>query len=135
MSDYELIDGAGEHDSVRVTVTTIEMPAQVARGLTNADDVRRAVAPFVTGDAVAFSPSERPHPVRDTLRHWSPFRPFAGMLANYRLARAALGTSGKLGILYICVAAGLASVVWRHASIPIGIAGGLLVSVILFVRT
>lgn len=43
--------------------------------------------------------------------------------------------NGKLGIVYVCIAAGLASVVWRQASLFVGIAGGLLVSGILFVRT
>lgn len=57
------------------------------------------------------------------------------MFRSYRLAREALGRNGKLGIIYICIAAGLASIVWRHYTVAIGIAGGLLVSGILFVRT
>lgn len=135
MSTGDVIDPTGQHSPVRVIMTTIEIPATAAQRLPNADEVCRAIAPFVGRDALVFTPAPRPRPVRDALRRWSPFKPLAGMFASYRLAREALGRNGKLGIVYICIAAGLASVVWRHYTIPIGIAGGLLVSGILFVRT
>jgi hypothetical protein len=66
---------------------------------------------------------------------WSPLQPFAGMLANYRLAREALGAKGMMSLVSVCLAAGLASVLWRHSALTIGVASGLLVSGILFVRT
>jgi hypothetical protein len=135
MSDSELIELTGNQDSVRVTVTTIEIPARVASNLTATDGVLGVIVRRVSGDAVRRELVGRPQPVRADLRRWSPFRPFTGMLTNYRLAREALGRSGKVGIIYICIGAGLASIIWRHASILIGIGGGLLVSGILFIRT
>ena len=66
---------------------------------------------------------------------WSPFRPFVGLLVNYRVAREVLGARGQMSVLSMCIAAGLASVLWRHDTLLIGIVGGLLVTVVLFVRT
>jgi hypothetical protein len=61
--------------------------------------------------------------------------PLAEIVANQRLAREALGQSGRQGVLAICVVAGLASVIWRHDSFPIGIGGGVIVAGLLLVRT
>lgn len=135
MSHHEFIDLIAAKNAVQVKVATIEIPIEAVASVADADGLRRAVTQWTVGELVAVAPPERPRPVRATLRRWSPFRPFVGLLANYGLAREALGRTGKVSILYICIAAGLASVVWRHASIPIGIAGGLVVSGILFVRT
>jgi hypothetical protein len=135
MSTGDVIDPTDQYNSVRVTVTTIEIPTTAAQHQIIADEVRRAIAPIVGRDAHAYAPTQRPRPVRDALRRWSPFRPFAGLLTSYRLAAEALGRNGKLGVIYICIVAGLASIIWRHFTVPIGIAGGLLVSGILLVRT
>jgi hypothetical protein len=135
VSNRDVVDSACQHGPVRVTVITIEIPATSAQRLTNNDEVRPAIAPFVGPDAMVHMPAQRSRPVRDVLRRWSPFRPFTDMLASYRLACEALGRDGKLGIVYLCIAAGLTSIVWRHYAVLIGVVGGLLVSGILFVRT
>lgn len=131
MSDDERIDPT---PALRLIVTSIEIPLGAAHGLGTPDDMRQAIAPVIDGSVVPMKPVAG-DPRHGALRSWSPFRPFTGLRANYRLAREALRRNGTLGIVYVCVAAGLASVVWRHASLFIGIAGGLLVSGILFVRT
>ena len=135
MRNHELMEGTESKNRTRVTVTIIEVPFRPGRSLADAEDLCGAVVRWNVGEGVALTPAERTRPVRDALRCWSPFRPFTGIFANYRLAREALGRSGRLGIVYVCIAAGLASIVWRHATIPIGIGGGLLVAGILFVRT
>jgi hypothetical protein len=135
MSTSDVVDPTGRDAPLRVTVTTIEIPAETARCLSDADELRRAVTPFVAGGALTLAPAARHRPVRAALRRWSPLRPFIAMHANYRLAREALGARGAMSVVYVCIAAGVASLLWRHYTIPIGIAGGLLVSGILFVRS
>jgi hypothetical protein len=131
----DVVGRGGQGDLIRVTVTTIEIPPEITRDLTSADELSRAVATLFPSDIVA-APAEGVKPAgRRLLWRWSPLKPFATIRANYRTAREALGASGSMSLIYVCIAAGLASVVWRHAMVPISIVGGLLVAGILFVRT
>jgi hypothetical protein len=124
------------HDRpVRITVATVEISAETARCLTNPDELRRAIAPLGAGATILLQSSKAQRPAHASRSRWSPLVPFATMRTNYRVASQALGASGRASVAYVCVSAGLASVVWRHYTLPIGIGGGLVVAAILFVRT
>ena len=135
MSDQEIVVVSDKKSAERVNVMAIEIPVAVIGRLIDAEGSHCTIVQLNVNAMPAPRQPARSRPVRDALQRWSPFSPFAGIVAGYGVARAALGRNGKLGIVSICLTAGLASIVWRHATIPIGIAGGLVVSGILFVRT
>ncbi len=132
MGNGELTGSAGQEERVRVTVTTIEVSAGAADRLLHLDETRRTRTPREGRHAALALPSEPP---RRELGQWFPLSPFKPLRANYLMARQALGAGGRMGVVYICIVAGLASVVWRHYTLPIGITGGLAVAAIMFVRT
>ncbi len=135
MGNDELTGSAGQEERVRITVTTIEVSAGAADRLPHLDETRRTPTPREGRHAVLALPLEPPRRERASVGQWSPLRPFKPLRANYLMARQALGAGGRMGVVHICIVAGLAAVVWRHYTLPIGITGGLAVAAIMFVPT
>ncbi|SRR5579883_1108395 len=125
-----------EEGNTEPSATTAISPSQRER-----HDVRSDNAPYVivvhtvTSAAPALATTGDRRPKRDALRPWSPFRPFDAMRANWRMAHQALRRAGTMRVAYICLAASLAAMLWRQDAVLIGVAGGLVLSGMLLVRT
>lgn len=132
MSNSELIVPADQSTSLHITITTIDIPVQEAGRPASSEEISRALTQLGVANAPVAIPAGHVH---STSGHWSPMAPLRPFYTNYLLTRDALGSGGRMGVVYVCLTAGLASVVWRHYTLPIGIGGGLIVAAIMFVRT
>jgi hypothetical protein len=135
MNNHDVIDPPDKNAVIRVTTISVEITPEGEQRQTRSEAVSPGTSKWPDGSALTPIPTLPPRMNHNSIGGWSPLRPFAGLVSTYRLVHRALGRDGKLGVLYICLAAGLASILWRQYTVPIGIGGGLLVSGMLFVRT